>query len=697
MKKRKIKQSIYRILMSEMLPYELPLFISNSRFYQIADKLHLVVEDDTVKYGCKLKSPVKQKWADAFITLLNGNSADKNSFNYYINKTDGEKCRELTLVHPYMQLKVLDFYKKYDSLLLNFCSKSHFSIRYPDKRASFIRPKRSMPGAAEDLIDYKANDVPKHYFHYRKYQNINAFYEGREFQRLESKFKYLYKTDIHHCFDEIPIAELPKMLYQTESDVYGENNFAGKFVSLMGQMNAGRIHKDPIKKENTAENRTGSVLIGPEFSRIFAEMFLQRLDVSIERIMSAGYEKYELHRDYECCRYVDDLFFFYNAPKAYAKFYGALNKILNKHRMRINAKKSDNVPTPFINGVTIAKRELRLVVEKMVENRLESVKGILLRKNAGYYDFPLKMKAQYVITDIKTITSKNNIELSNVSAGLLADLHRKLAKVLDRVDSLMDDYRNAEQSRTLDKKGKDIWRGYEMQFVYYFREMIKVLFYLFNNDKRMNTSIRVLSILTMIVSYCQGTLFDETRSSSKSMSGDAKNKIYKSIVDELCFILKHNHIDMTKGLEICNLMLILKSIPENYSICDEIWEAFLGDAFNDYQFDGRVNFLMALSLMMVFGRNEVNAKYKEIVSEWLMSDLDYHKWSVDDTESLMIMINMMTSPYVDKKYKNGVLSHVDDKFKEPLKVIGRGKSPFMQWTEFRLAKACQMKYSAEVY
>jgi len=697
MKRQKIKQSLYRILMSEVLPYELPLFFTNNRFYQIADKLRLSFDENGLMYRCNSEGKLKE-WADAFITILNGGNKTKSSFNYYINKIEGKTTRELVIIHPLMQLKIMEFYKKYDNLMLNFCQKSHFSLRFPHKRATFLRPPKNLPKAAEDLLDYKANDNPKHYFHYKKYENINAFYEGRDFQRIESRFKYMYKTDIHHCFDMIPIMELPKVLYQTDGMKVGLNNFAGNFALMMKEMNVGRDHCNPmVKKNRNVSDKSESILIGPEFSRIFAEMFLQQVDVNIEKQMATGYEQYELHHNYECFRYVDDIFFFYNDKAVYSKFYGILISELRKHKMRLNDKKNENVTTPFVNEITIAKRELRLVIEKIVEDRLRTTKGLIMREERDFYDFPLKMSAQYVIVDVKTIIKQNNVKLSDVSASLLAYLHRKLGKALDDIDSLMNDYRKANKDSLLDIKGKKIWLSYERGLVYYFREIIKLLFYLFNNEMRMNTSIRVLSILNMIVSYCKGTLFDVEKSSSTSMSDDAKNKIYKCIIDELTFILKHNKISMLNGLEICNLMLILKDIPENYDIDSNIWRQFIGDALVNYTNESNVNVLTALTLLMIFGRNNVNAVFRQVVSKWLIKDLEAHSWSVDNTESLMIMINMMTSPFVDKVYKNEILSHVDKKYEKPMMIIGQWKSPFMQWSEFKLTKACMKKYSAEVY
>lgn len=696
MKRRKIKQSIYRILLSEVLPYELPLIFSNSRFYHIADKLRLKLVNNKLEHKATEKNI---KWADAFVLLLNGTNRTKRSFNYYINKGDGKTARELVLIHPFMQMQILEFYKKYDSLILNFCQKSNFSLRYPHKRATFLRPKRNISKAAEEFLDYKANTNPKHYFHYQKYQNINSFYDRAEFLRLESRFKHVYQTDIHHCFDDIPIMDLAQKLYKSEEVPLEENNFASKFSLLMKEMNNGRIHQDPSHKNKDAiKDKSESVLIGPEFSRIFAEMFLQQLDVNIEKKMNSGKCQYELHSDYECYRYVDDYFFFYNDVAVCKKFHSTIVRGLHMNgHMELNPKKDFSTDTPFVKNITIAKRELYLVVNKMFENKLDSIQGFMNREYDNRYDFPLKMQAQYEILDVKTIIEKENVKFSEVSSSLLAYIHRSLGKSLDRIDTLLNDYRTASNNELLDEQGRKIWEKYEKDLVYFFRELIKFVFYVFNNDIRMSTSIRTVNILDMILSHCKGTLFNQKCVASQSLSNDAKTKIYKSIVDKLNFVLKYNKISELNGLEISNLMLIMKNIPGNYNVSPNIWNNFINNAFNKYQENGKTNFLVALTLLNIFGSNKVYFDINKEICNWLIEDLENHKWSVDDTESFMIIVNLMTSPFVEDSFKERIITNVDKKFRRALNIIGKNKSPFMQWDEFNLTKACQIKYSAEVY
>lgn len=73
------------------------------------------------------------------------------------------------------------------------------------------------------------------------------------------------------------------------------STFGGKFDRLIQNLNYGE---------------TNGIVIGPEFSRIFAEIILQKIDKTIyEQLLQL--ETPLIHkRDYEIYRYVDDYSFF---------------------------------------------------------------------------------------------------------------------------------------------------------------------------------------------------------------------------------------------------------------------------------------------------------------------------------------------------------------------------------------------------
>ena len=83
--------NIYRVLLTEVLPYEIPLMLDNEGFYlNMQDKELQDIFYQT--FQGKLK-----KWTIPF--------------DYSVRKYGGEKSRKLSLMHPYIQIECAKFYE----------------------------------------------------------------------------------------------------------------------------------------------------------------------------------------------------------------------------------------------------------------------------------------------------------------------------------------------------------------------------------------------------------------------------------------------------------------------------------------------------------------------------------------------------------------------------------------------------------
>ena len=73
--------------------------------------------------------------------------------------------------------------------------------------------------------------------------------------------------------------------------------------------------------QHTNYNETNGIVVGPEISRIFAEIILQAVDLAILRQLKD--KGYTLGRDYEIRRYVDDSYVYTNSRKVLDDIYNA--------------------------------------------------------------------------------------------------------------------------------------------------------------------------------------------------------------------------------------------------------------------------------------------------------------------------------------------------------------------------------------
>ena len=130
----------------------------------------------------------------------------------------------------------------------------------------------------------------------------------------------------------------------------GHHNFEMAFVTALENSNYGRTH---------------GIVIGPEFSRIFAEIILQAIDINIkEALLSNGIEE---GNDYIIKRYVDDYFLFYNNENIKCKALSIVKDELAKFKLYCNESKYLHYDTPIITSVTSAKIKIQERLESLFD------------------------------------------------------------------------------------------------------------------------------------------------------------------------------------------------------------------------------------------------------------------------------------------------------------------------------------------
>ena len=132
-KRIKLRYKKERVVFSDVLPYELPITFTNRFFYRFLVKNEVEYEINPLEHKkCKLRWKqgmnigVRQVLAILFdskevmdekVTQINVRNESSIPFTYRIMHKRG-KYRELAVIHPADQIKMVSFYEKYKSLLL---------------------------------------------------------------------------------------------------------------------------------------------------------------------------------------------------------------------------------------------------------------------------------------------------------------------------------------------------------------------------------------------------------------------------------------------------------------------------------------------------------------------------------------------------------------------------------------------------
>ncbi len=305
----------YRVLLTEVLPYEVPLPFSNYGFYRWLDN------------GKKL---------DAFkgcFSLCNRNMV--RPFVYQIRREGRQKSRELSVIHPLQQLQIADFYEKHDTRLLYVCSASPFSIRHIEKMSSCVfvveNDATFHTETEERKLEIEENYVDERYrsyFSYSKYDYLYKFFESGDYLRLEQKYGWMMTTDVANCFYNI-------YTHSVGWAVKGK----GESKKRMSDKKAKSFEKDFDRlMQECNYNETNGIVVGPEVSRIFAEVIFQRVDIDVlEQLKAMGYK---LGSDYEIRRYVDDYYVYSHSRKQLEEILDVIKGKLQMFHLYINPSKT---------------------------------------------------------------------------------------------------------------------------------------------------------------------------------------------------------------------------------------------------------------------------------------------------------------------------------------------------------------------
>lgn len=149
-RKIRLKYKKERVLLSDVLPYELPVIFTNRYFYRFLvsngvkfDSTILSWKEGIKKEALAVLNFIFSPYLSGDLTKVTNNQVEFKDkivsipFLYKI-KHKPHKLRRLALIHPINQMEIVAFYEKYKSLILHYCGQDEFSLRHPERVACYF-------------------------------------------------------------------------------------------------------------------------------------------------------------------------------------------------------------------------------------------------------------------------------------------------------------------------------------------------------------------------------------------------------------------------------------------------------------------------------------------------------------------------------------------------------------------------------
>lgn len=727
-KKIKLSYSKERVLFSDVLPYECPIIFSNRYLYRFLAKYVWVGETkkvDNITWNLlKQSKHLDEKDANAFAALLFGcyekgkrigtlqHRLNALFYPYHFNIAHKpNKNRTLSIIHPYSQWQVVEFYNQYKYSILYLCNQSKYSLRKPHKVAQYFyyrdRLHRKLLGHESDKVELFFNEYEnlKTYFSYEKYSNIYKFYEDYRYQRAEKKFKHLIKFDLQSCFDSIYTHTISWATAGGVDKVKVLPGYNGSWV--------GDAFDNLMQSVNARE--TNGIVIGPEFSRIFAEIILQYIDQRVEReLLNREHQNESIRHksDYECYRYVDDYFLFYNDEKDRNLFLESLIKWLKEFKLQISPSKTEEFERPFITKITIAKHRVDDLFSNIfstplwedVESNLDAKKeedteNVDFDKDQEilYRRFNIYLHANSINTRIKAIVREGGIEYRDIANYLLEKMSQRLDALLNRYEMGFKKYERLMSKENTNKDEiEHLAQRVQRKLASYLVSLIDVAFFVFNSNRQVNTTLKLQKIMNTIIIYAKrhGDFKSNPESRFQTISKDI---IFKKIQDEIALVLGTTDSHRNSLHESLYLLILSKELGHAYLFAPEVIKSFTEKSELQY------NLFACIILMYYYANHKCYDSQKTLLKEDILKKyrLVAESERRRNSELTILTADMMTCPFVDDAYKQSLLILMGITEKEDQRMIIRfakkQKYIFTRWTAFDLNKELQAKISQEVY
>ncbi|WP_231370282.1 antiviral reverse transcriptase Drt3b, partial [Bacteriovorax sp. BSW11_IV] len=539
------KRDKYRVLLTETLPYEVPIIFSNEEFYKL------------LKDNREIDESIKKILNRIIYTFFNYTIP----YKYNILK-DADSFRRLALLHPSSQYQFVSFYEKYSELICEYCNKTRISLRAPEKVASAFYVENE----DEDKNKFVENNIEeveselmyKHlssYFSYRGYNKIYKFYNSKEFIELERKFQHLWNVDVASCFDSIythTIAWAVKNKEYVKDNVNFLNGFGPIFDSL-------------IQKSNY--NETNGIPIGPEVSRIFAEIIFQDIDSTVISELSGKDYKYGQH--YSLKRYVDDYFLFANNAKTASVVLRTLKVKLKEYNFHTNERKLIKTERPFLSSKSKLIKEVQHVVADFFnelfdygfDNEIELCKPKSIKKNKKLIKF---------IDLIKMSCISNEMTYTDVSSFLQGCFYSRVKKNIQILEKMDFEYLIENRS----------------DFVKNFSLIIELMFFFYSTSPSVSSSYSFAKSLIIIKRFFSSDKFEHEHSVEQLIYDYTisffENSMLESVEDRPFKEIQ---------LESLNLLIVLAELDN---------KLLVPESFLSKMFDGRQNDYFEIIVLLFY-------------------------------------------------------------------------------------------------
>lgn len=594
--KRKINiRESERALLTDTLPFEIPIFFSNENLAVLAYKIR----------KNKGSFPLHQK----LLLSKKGDEPSTTPLNFEISRAP-RQARRLSLMHPISQHILANFYSTHDQFICNACSRSPLSLRRPSRVAThYIDPRYAtvpndnLSQPDEDPAGFRDQSKwASTYFSYRDYSLSHKFFESQEFLELERRHSLLMTLDISRCFDSI-------YTHSIEWSMRGKE-FSKSHLPKKNRTTFESSFDGVIRHGNW--NETHGILVGPESSRVFAEVVLQSADLSIiSALTSRGFEGVVR-------RYVDDYYVFSNSSHDLQMCEDVIRSSLLELNLHLNQQKREILSRPFVSKISVIRHAVSKVIDEFFAQPGMKESTIPTEADPG----PIERRFRSTLSLLRRSAVETQSSYDQFTSFALSVIKKKLRGFIDE---------------SKDSAPSSVENGLVRQS--WLLSILRIAQFLYSMDHRATTSFKIASIYSLAIELAERI-------------GCARAPLERQILDGLrdpsMGSSPTNTDEITRINHLCTVDLLLTG---DQKIEPKDLHTYIGE-LDDSSVVKKLSVLQLLSAIFVCRRRFRFSGALEVCIKELERRMDEPSFSPQtDTGHAILLTEFLACPHIDSSRK----------------------------------------------
>ena len=319
----------------------------------------------------------------------------------------------------------------------------------------------------------------------------------------------------------------------------------------------------------------------------------------------------------------------------------------------------------------------------------------------------LFFRSNRFIAKYKAVIKTTGVENKDVVNYALSRIEIKLLSVLKQYDVVFKRLSKAVHEQNKVQECSEKKMKMEQMLSDYLVQITDISFFLYADCKRINTTLKLMSILNKIIIYLDNDYFPDKSTKIVRFTNVIRDMVFRNIQKEVDMVFRLSKYQEETPLETLFLLVTIKSLRDKYRINQDVIDKYLGIEYDEAKMGclkswPKMNALVIILLLYYYGNSEKYLTQRYGLNKIILEKFREEPKSLrrKKAELVILLLDLMACPFLRPKDREKICGFMEVGGKKQKRIeayLKKKKYMFTRWTSVNLTKELGAKVSLEVY